>query len=78
MGRHKKVVPSIGKHMTIPQDLLAKVELELWSEAEGKVPHGAWQELQIELLTEWLVKRQVARGKREAAERFGATEGMAR
>jgi hypothetical protein len=51
----------VGKHTTLPMDLLTKVELELWSEAEGKVPHGAWQELQIELLTEWLARRQHAR-----------------
>lgn len=42
MGRPKKIIPSIEKKISIPEDLVARVDLSLWSELEGKVPHGAW------------------------------------
>lgn len=42
MGRPKKAIPSIEKKISIPEDVCAVVDLSLWSELEGRVPHGAW------------------------------------
>lgn len=58
MGRPKNVIPSIEKHISIPQDVVARVELELWSEVEGRVPQSAWKELVTELLEQWLEARK--------------------
>ena len=43
MGRPRKAVPSIEKNISLPRDLVVAVELELYSEVEGKVPFAAWQ-----------------------------------
>lgn len=43
MPRVKKVIRPIPKSISLPEDLVARVELELWSDLEGKVPFGAWQ-----------------------------------
>ena len=43
MGRPKKLKPSIEKTICLDADLVAKVDLILFSELEGKVPFGAWQ-----------------------------------
>lgn len=32
----------VEKAINLPQSLVAKVDLLLWSPLEGKVPHGAW------------------------------------
>ena len=33
----------VEKNISLPEDLVARVDLELFSELEGKVPFGAWQ-----------------------------------
>lgn len=43
----------------IPQSLRAKLDLELYSELEGRVPHGALSNLLVELISEWLRSRGV-------------------
>ena len=45
----------------LPQSLVARVELELYSDLEGKVPFAAWQTLLVELLNERLAKVDAAR-----------------
>lgn len=57
MGRPRKAIRSVEKNICIPEDIVAQVELELWSELEGKVPFAAWQRLVVELLLEWLKER---------------------
>ena len=49
------------KHIgtVIPSSLHAKVQLELFSDLEGRVPYGAFQTLITSLLTEWLRGRGV-------------------
>lgn len=42
MARPKKVIPSVEKNISLPQDLVLRVDLELHSDLEGRVPHGAW------------------------------------
>ena len=43
MARPKLAVPSVEKNISLPQDLAVMVDLELWSEVEGRVPFGAWK-----------------------------------
>ena len=43
MARPKKAIRPVEKNVSLPEDLVARVELELYSELEGKVPFGAWQ-----------------------------------
>lgn len=43
----------------IPTSIWSKVEEQLFSEIEGKVPFGARSNLVTELLTEWLRERGV-------------------
>lgn len=42
MPRPKSAVPRIDKKITLSSDVVARVELELFSELEGRVPYGAW------------------------------------
>jgi len=42
VGRPKKVVRPIEKSISLPEDLVFWVEVQLWSDLEGRVPHGAW------------------------------------
>jgi hypothetical protein len=50
MARPKKTIRTIYKNIGIPEDLAAKMELELYSEVEGKIPFGAQQEFLTKLL----------------------------
>lgn len=43
MARPRKAIRPVEKTVSLPEDLVARVELELYSELEGKVPFGAWQ-----------------------------------
>lgn len=56
-GRKPKVIRPIKKNLALPEDLVAKVDLELFSQVEGRVPTGAWQQLAVQLFEEWLRKR---------------------
>jgi hypothetical protein len=57
MPRKAATVPPVEWSLSIPGDLAARVELELFSEVEGKVPYGARRDLMVELLTAWLRTR---------------------
>ena len=58
MGRSKKTIRGVQKNITLPEDLLAKVELELYSETEGKIPHGAQFEFFTRLLSDYFSKKE--------------------
>lgn len=64
MPRPKKTVRSVYIHVGLPEDIVARVELELYSEAERRIPFGAWQKLITALLRQHIsrldeVKRPV-------------------
>ena len=59
MPRPAKIIRPVKKNLSLPEDVVAKVELELYSPAMQEVPQGAWQELVTGLLKEWLIKRGV-------------------
>lgn len=50
MPRAKNTIPTLQLNVAIPTDLMGKLELYLFSEVEGKVPHGAKSELVSNLL----------------------------
>lgn len=54
MPRPKSVNPTVAKEIYLDQRLVAKVDLALFSELEGRVPQGAWQRLLTQLLQQWL------------------------
>lgn len=53
MPRKKLLNPTERLHVRLPGDLATKVELLLFSEAEGRVPYGAYQEFITRRLTEF-------------------------
>lgn len=57
-GQPRKAVRPVKKTIHLPEDIVAQVELELFSEAEGKVPFNAWGKLLTELLIHWLNERK--------------------
>lgn len=59
MPKPAKIIRPVHKNLSLPEDLVAKVELELYSDVEQRVPMGAWQRLVSELLTDWLQKRGI-------------------
>jgi len=56
MARPRKAIKPIEKTINLPQDLVAKVELLLFSELEQRVPYGAWTKY-----IEWLVREDLAK-----------------
>ena len=63
MGRPRKAVPSVEKNISLPRDLVVAVELELYSEVEGKVPFAAWQKYLEDLIRKDLARRALVRHK---------------
>ena len=61
MGRPRKAVPSIEKNISLPRDLVIAVELELYSEVEGKVPFAAWQKYLEDLIRKDLARRALVK-----------------
>ena len=61
MGRPRKAVPSIEKNVSLPRDLVVAVELELYSEVEGKVPFAAWQKYLEDLIRKDLARRALVK-----------------
>jgi len=61
MGRPRKAVPSIEKNISLPRDLVIAVELELYSEVEGKVPFAAWQRYLESLIRADLARRALTK-----------------
>jgi hypothetical protein len=60
MPRPRKAIRPVEKNISLPQDLVLKVDLLLYSELEGKVPFGAWQRYVERLIREDLFKNVAA------------------
>lgn len=58
MPKPKNVIPPVEKTLSLPGNVVAEVELRLFSELEGRVPHGAWARLITGLLQDWLNRTQ--------------------
>lgn len=53
MARPKKIDRPVEKTICLPQSLVARVDLELYSELEGRVPFGAWQRFVAGLIEQY-------------------------
>lgn len=42
MPRPRKVIRPVERSISLPEDLNARIELHLFSDVEGRVPHGAF------------------------------------
>lgn len=56
MARPPKAIKSVSKHLQIEEHLASQFDLLLFSDLEGRVPHGAWSALINQLLRERLEK----------------------
>lgn len=61
MPRLKLIDKTVEKRLCLPQRLVVQVELELFSEVEGKLPYGAWQKYLVNLIEKDLAQRKAAR-----------------
>lgn len=52
MARPKRLMRPVRKNLAVPEDIAARVDLELFSELENRVPHGAWSKFVTELIRE--------------------------
>lgn len=53
MARQPDILRPIRLHTTFPEDIRAKLDLYLYSEAEGRVPKGAYQRFIIERIRQF-------------------------
>ena len=58
MARPKKTIRTVYQNIALPEDLVAKVELELYSDLEEKVPFGAKAEFFTKLLRDYFEGRE--------------------
>lgn len=71
MGRPRKTLRPVPLNVSLDEDVAVKLELELWSDLESKVPFGARSLLINKLLRSYF--RSLA-GKRTAARLLAETE----
>lgn len=50
MPRPKQTIRTVYFHVGLPEDLAAKIQLQLFSEVESKIPIGAYQRYFTELV----------------------------
>ena len=53
MPRRPNIIPSLQQLFRIPQDVKAKLDLHLFSELEGRVPKGKYQEFFVARIKEY-------------------------
>lgn len=59
MPRPRKTDRPVEKNISLPTSTVARVELELFSELEGKVPFGAWQKFLVGLIDQHFARKRV-------------------
>lgn len=66
MARPASINKPIEKKLSLDAELVAKVELALFSDLEGRVPYGAWSGLIEQLLREYFGRAERQRALAEA------------
>lgn len=66
MPRPKKTTRTIFKNIGLAEDLVARLELELFSEVEGRIPFGAQQAFFERLLRKHFAEMDAVREGAEA------------
>ena len=59
MSRHPNPVPPKLLNLSLPEDLHATLTLHLYSDLEGRVPHGAYSKFFAERIREFLGRREL-------------------
>lgn len=54
MAGRPSIIRPVYLTVSIPEDISAKLKLHLFSEVEGRVPHGAYKRLIVKLLRQYL------------------------
>lgn len=54
MPRHANIIPGVQLNLRLPQDLKVKLDLELYSKSELRVPYGAYNKFFTRLLSAYL------------------------
>lgn len=70
MPRPRKTIRPVLVHLHIPQDVMSRVYGRLFSELEGRLPHGAQAQLFTKAVTE-LLDRLDLEEKQDAERRNG-------
>jgi hypothetical protein len=52
------IIPPTHLRTALPADVRAKLDLYLYSEAEGRVPHGAYSRFLAERITEFFAQKR--------------------
>lgn len=60
MPRPKKTVRTIFKNIGVAEDLVARIELEFYSDLQKRVPIGSWQGLIDKLLRRYLLEKDAS------------------
>lgn len=58
MARPKKIIRPVELNISLPEDVVAKMHVELFSEVEGRIPHGARAKYIERLIREDQAKRK--------------------
>ena len=58
MPRPKNAIPSRNLHLMLAEEDATRLDLHLWSEAEGRIPHAARQKFFTQLLREFFTKQK--------------------
>ncbi len=66
MARPASINKPIEKKLSLDAELVARVELALFSDLEGRVPYGAWSGLIEQLLREYFGRAERQRALGEA------------
>ena len=66
MARPASINKPIEKKLSLDAELVAKVELALFSDLEGRVPYGAWSGLIEQLLREYFGRAERQRALAES------------
>ena len=53
MGRRPNLIPSVMLNVALPLDIHTRMTAFLYSELEGRVPHGAYQSFLVERIREF-------------------------
>lgn len=59
MAGRPSIIRPVQLNLSLPEDLFARLKLRLFSEVEGRVPHGAYKRLMVELIKQYLESEPV-------------------
>ena len=61
-GRPKSLSPSIDTHLFLPEEIYARISLALWSDAEGRIPHGQMSKFFVARANEFFARKPLDLG----------------